>query len=323
MTNNQIDPFLVTSPAPDYPALTNDQLLAIVDRHNLKVEMEKITRLDSIGTVNAVYGIGENLVLRVPAQHGVHETLTESVAAPAAKAAGVKTPELIVFDNSQSIVNAPYTIFERVQGENFGLYELQTQSNHDHVYMEIGRQLARLHLGVSECVDPLDYLDKPARREPAQVVSSLTENWKISAHNEHWLNKLTDRIRPAIEEAKSYRRFLHNDALPTNIIVDRSGRFPALIDWNNSGWGDPALEFSSIPPRAIPTVLKGYREISPIDGDDSAEARILWDHLCLALEFSEQLPRPGNISWARPPLARLTEILAASSTIKTWSLLLS
>ena len=69
MTIYQVDHSLVTSPAPDYPALTNDQLLAIVDRNNLKVEMEKITRLDSIGTVNAVYGLGENLVLRVPAQY--------------------------------------------------------------------------------------------------------------------------------------------------------------------------------------------------------------------------------------------------------------
>jgi len=50
-----------------------------------------------------------------------------------------------------------------------------------------------------------------------------------------------------------------------------------------SGRGDPAAGFSGISPYAAPFVMAGYREIAPLEDADTAEARILWFYLRLAL----------------------------------------
>ena len=59
--------------------------------------------------------------------------------------------------------------------------------------------------------------------------------------------------------------------------------YAALIDWDAAGWCDPAWDFSGVPPSAALTMLAGHRELAPLVEDETAEARILWSHLQLAL----------------------------------------
>jgi aminoglycoside phosphotransferase (APT) family kinase protein len=306
-----------------FPELTPEQIDAIMARHGLDVSPQEISPLPSIGTVNTVLALGPHYVLRVPkaTSVGVGDTLTESVAAPVARAAGIRTPALLVFDDSRALLDVPYTIYERVPGENFGAGNTDPDASAD-VYREIGRELARLHQRVRHCPDPHGYLDEPARLEPAEILDRLATEALVSAANVRWLNRVFDRLRPAVTGARGFRRFLHNDALPTNVIV-KDGAYLALIDWNDSGWGDPALEFWAMPSRAISFALAGYREIAPLDGDETAEQRILWDHLCLALDFLQREPHPGNLSWGRPPFARLIELLAATAEVEPWRQLLT
>jgi hypothetical protein len=47
------------------------------------------------------------------------------------------------------------------------------------------------------------------------------------------------------------------------------------IDWGDARWGDAADEFVGPPLRAVPHMLAGYRQVSPLDDDETAEARIL------------------------------------------------
>lgn len=309
-------------PGVSFPELSGQQIGTIIARHGLNVSLEEVTELPRVGTVNTAYALGENYVLRVPRDHpaAVGDTYTESVAAPVATAAKVRTPALLVFDDSRKILDVPYTVYERVDGQNFGLADTDVDAN-AHVYREIGRQLSILHHSVENCPDPHGYLDQPCRLDPSEFLEQLGSAALLSASNIQWLNRVFRRLGPAVEEAKEFRRFLHNDALPTNVLV-KDGAFAALIDWNDAGWGDPALEFASLPSRAIPHALAGYREIAALDGDRTAEWRILWDHLCLALKCLPLLPRYRNISWARPPFARLTELLAGAAKVEAWQELL-
>ncbi len=298
------------------PELSRQQIAAIVARHKLGVALHEVTRLPSLGTVNTALALGERYVLRVPKPSSVRETYTESVAAPVARAAGVRTPELLVFDNARDIVDLPYTVYARVKGENFGLRDIAVDGNAQ-VYREIGRQLAVLHQRVTSCPDPHGYLDRPFRREPGDLIERLGSAALLGAYSAKWLNRVFDRLRPFVGERREFRRFLHNDVLPTNVIVDHSSSFAALIDWNNSGWGDPALEFWSLPSRAVPCAIAGYREIAAFDGDGTVEQSVLWDHLCHALEVWLSVPPQGS-SWSRPPLARLIELVAAAAQFGPW-----
>lgn len=63
-----------------------------------------------------------------------------------------------------------------------------------------------------------------------------------------------------------------------------------------------------MPLRAVPFMLQGHREIAPLDGDGSAEARILWTHLQLALLILPRSPDPIR-SWAERPLSMFIEIM--------------
>jgi hypothetical protein len=51
-------------------------------------------------------------------------------------------------------------------------------------------------------------------------------------------------------------------------------------------------------------VLDGHRDVAPIDGNNTAEARILWRHVQLALWPLRRPPQLGR-AWAERPVAML------------------
>ena len=78
--------------------------------------------LPATGVANWIYAT-EAVVLRVAANHGdsVSDARTESVAAPAARAAGIRTPEMLAFDDTRELVDRPYSLWERLHLETLGL----------------------------------------------------------------------------------------------------------------------------------------------------------------------------------------------------------
>ena len=49
----------------------------------------------------------------------------EAIAVPAARQAGVRTPALVVFDDTRDLVSVPYVIYERVHGETLAELDLE------------------------------------------------------------------------------------------------------------------------------------------------------------------------------------------------------
>ncbi len=100
---------------------------------------------------------------------------------------------------------------------------------------------------------------------------------------------------PPILETAHARRFLHGDTQATNLLVHPDSlAYLALIDWGGCGWGDPALDFSGMPLRAVPAVLAGYREIAILPDDETAEARMLRYQLHFALINLRNAPYSGG-----------------------------
>ena len=63
-----------------------------------------------------------------------------------------------------------------------------------------------------------------------------------------------------------------------------------------------------MPLRAVPFLLSGYRAVRPLDADATAEARIVWRHLQIALWLARRGPQSG-LSWGDQPLGMLVEVL--------------
>ncbi len=59
------------------------------------------------------------------------------------------------------------------------------------------------------------------------------------------------------------------------MVQPTTSEYIALIDWSNANWGDPAYDFGDSPIRTVPYVLDGYRQIMPLDNDETAEVAVL------------------------------------------------
>jgi Ser/Thr protein kinase RdoA (MazF antagonist) len=263
---------------------TPDQLAMIAEKHGF--DRSDIQPMPSAGVVNAVYAVGDAIVLRVPT--GVHpdavaDTLTESVAVPAARTAGIRTPALLIFDNSRDIVEFPITVYERALGRDLGARGDVDGPIVDRIYREVGRELATLHRDVIEVPDPDGYLDSYGRRTDLEFVEDLLLRGRLNRTDAAVMSSLFERVRPALERAETMRRFLHQDVTPGN-LMGKGDRFTAIIDWGDAGWGDPVQDFRYLPRAAVGAALAGYREIMPLDDDETAAARILWDQLCDVVE---------------------------------------
>jgi hypothetical protein len=254
-----------------FPAPTEATLHAICERHALP---QPTVRLPSNGAINSIWVLGDELVLRIPKnmEEGWKDTLTESVAAPVAFASGMRTPALIVFDETLELVEVPFTVYERIDGEAGGPTDRGG-------WCDLGREVALLHERVMSCPDPLGRLDDATRWcDPDVLTSHAASREGISAELADRIRSTLIRLEPAVTAAAAFRRFLHNDLHAGNLMA-QGGDHVAVIDWGDAGWGDPAREASNVPLDAVPAFLDGYREVMPFDDDATVDDRVRWDRL--------------------------------------------
>lgn len=248
-------------------------------------------RLEANGVANRIYAT-EELVLRVATDHpdAIVDARTESVAAPVAWEAGVLTPRLVAFDDSRTIVDRPFSLWERVHGQPLGRTDLRGATRAG-AWREVGRQIAHLHSHVTSCPDPDGYLDTPQRE---LSLDPVLQRFAVCGHAPgtvvREIERLLSDLRPFVwRGGRGSACFLHNDLHEWNIMCSPQGALLAVIDWGDAGWGDPALDFAAIPLDFVPAALEGYADTSRL-GED-LEARIVWDHLHNALE--DAIDDPG------------------------------
>ena len=240
--------------------------------------------MPAIGIANRIYAT-QGVVLRVATDHpdGVLDARTESVAAPVAHAAGIQTPRLIAFDDSRTLVDRPFSLWERVHGETLGLLELNRSQRSD-AWRQVGRQLFRLHDRVRVCADPNGYLDTPGREMDLHpLLNRLADAGRLDAATVEEIAQLIRELAPHVAGSGDVR-FVHNDVHDMNVMCSPAGELLAIIDWGDAGWGDPTLDFAGIPLDAIPYALEGYESEAPGALGAFPGARFIWDKLQAAMD---------------------------------------
>jgi aminoglycoside phosphotransferase (APT) family kinase protein len=310
----------VSQDLPDFQTVSADVLYQIAAAYGCAT----VSTLERPGIANRVYQLGDNFILRAPrdSPEFIEALEREAIAVPAARAAGVRTPALVAFDESCTLLPVPFAVYERVHGRPLEHLELPTTFEPS-VLQEIGRDLARLHSGV-EKNETTEINATFLALDPKEAVAGLAEEGTFTGLEATWLNAILERLTPAIE-ANYVECLRRGDTQATNIMVSSTGmEYRALIDWGNATWGDPAQDFNGLPLRAIPTVLDGYRTIAKME---NAEARILWWQFQNALYLLKRPPLPElpTRSWAERPLAQLLETLRflMAPTSEDWKSLLN
>ena len=134
-------------------------------------------------------------------------------------------PDLLVMTQPKAIVVATtdeLTTSVGVLDEEHGVIEAGVR--------ELGRDLATLHANASECADPNGYLDPHDRpRDYELLLSELTAGGYVGHDAALWVESMLCRFQPFVASPSSYRRFLHGDVTPGNVMVD-GDRYGSLID---------------------------------------------------------------------------------------------
>lgn len=117
---------------------------AIATRHDLDVQLA--TPIRSSGIINSVIALDDRFVLRVPRDHPAHiaQAHRETTAIPLARAAGVRTPGLVAFDDRCDLLPVPYLIVEGAPGVDLESERVDPLAFQG-LWIELGRDLARLH----------------------------------------------------------------------------------------------------------------------------------------------------------------------------------
>ncbi len=267
-----------------------DPIDEILDASGMKGPWEP---LEATGVANRIYATKE-VVIRIAKEHqeALRDARTESIAAPVAYAAGILTPRLLVFDDSRKLFHRPYSIWERVHGETLGLISSDPHSM-PNTWCQVGHQMARLHVNVKQFADPKKYLHEPKRDINLKfLLDKLVSTKHFHKNLMTDISTLIAELRPAVlEESKIC--FLHSDVKDMNIMCTRDDELLALIDWGDSGWGDPTFDFRQIPLLAIPSVLEGYGKVALDLLGRTFKERIIWDKLNEAMLKSVEDPQLG------------------------------
>ena len=212
----------------------------------------------------------------------IADARTESIAAPIARQTGILTPQLIAFDDSRTLADRPFSLWERVHGETLGLSVLP-RNLRDNVWREVGQQVARLHDNVKSCPDPNGYLDTPGRELKLDLVlRQFADSRHASKDIVYEIERLISDLSPFVARNGTSSCFVHDDLHERNVMCSRHGRLLALIDWGDAGWGDPTLDFAAIPLDSISAALEGYEH--PERLGKYPKTRIIWDRLHNALD---------------------------------------
>ncbi len=235
-------------------------ITAALARHGV---FEAAEAMASQGIANDVYAVGAELILRVAKSEEFEEDArTEAVAVPAVFAAGVKTPELLVFDDSRQDLPFAFTLYRRAPGQDLASLD-PDDAQLPALYQMVGEELQSLHQKVKNIQDPKGWLDHPVDPKPHIALEKARKAHKIDAMNGRWLEQWIDHL----VKASPYPGppvFLHNDLHAGYTMVEpESLRLTGLIDWGDAGWGDPAIDFQRFPAWALPWALEGYGAHDP------------------------------------------------------------
>ncbi|GHJ47683.1 hypothetical protein Cs7R123_50250 [Catellatospora sp. TT07R-123] len=250
------------------------------------------------GVANHAYLLGEDLFLRIARAGCEADLRRETLVIGPARAAGVRTPAIIAYDDSLTLVPAPYLVQERV-----GVVDLAAAATpaRPRLLRELGRDLARLH-----SLAPVQGLVAEVGGDPADLVDAMATVGHLDLDTARWLTGWfahLDELRPPEGVA-----VLHGDVAPQNVLAAADGRYAAVVDWGDTHLGDPADDFAKLNLSDVVEVLAGYREQAP--ETPVGEAAILRVHLHWALaRLRDPVPQAGRRHWTAPPASRILNLL--------------
>ena len=211
----------------------------------------------------AVFVFYERKMMRQ--EPAIHALLREKTTVPVA--------EIIIFDESQTLLDRDYMLMKRLAGRPLSE---TPHVNINHVLSQVGQHLAQTHrlmadqhgyLGAHQPMPPQDTWLNAFIIMWHKMIDDIVGIGYYNDDESSHLRRLLDQYLHLFEHPVT-SRLLHMDVWGQNILVDEAGTVTGLIDWDRALWGDPEIEFAVLDYCGIsqPAFWEGYgqaRDWSP------------------------------------------------------------
>lgn len=268
-----------------------EQIEAFLRHHGLQVGA--MTPVHGQAVVNWVF-LAKEYVLRISKPDiETDDAYTEQVAVPAVRAAGIDTPELLVFDDSRAILDTVVTVYRRAPGVALGRIRVN-QRELPEVYRRLGAEVWRIQEQVRAVPDPDDKLDPFELGDPRAAMAKMREERRVELVTYDWFQPWLERLETVVYEPQP-KVFAHQDLHAFNTLVFQDPlRFDCVIDWGDAGWCPPYEDFCAVPLWAVPWMIEGYEKAGGHFGDQMF-ACVLWSGLSSLFEWRDH---EGDEPWA-------------------------
>lgn len=181
------------------------------------------------------------------------------------KAGKIPVPDILGYDDSLTVCNAPYFFMEKLEGQSlYTVKDSLSKGKLDNIYMEVGRINRRINEISCPC---FGYPGQPKFQgtEWYSVFEKMLEVGIQDAQRGNvdlkipidTLRKFLQKDRNIFEEVTE-PKLVHWDCWDGNIFV-RDAAVTGIIDWERSIWGDPLMEVGFRTYADNSSFLKGYQ----------------------------------------------------------------
>lgn len=268
--------------------------------------------LSSDGTINAVFRLGDEYVVRVPfIEWGADDAAREAIVLPRmAGALPIDVPELVLVGDPRPGLGLPWawTVTRWLPGERVRGGDIAEDAPMADAFADTG---AALHgLGADESSPSASATSDP--REAADAIEAALG----AASHLVGSDRAVAGWRAALEglgdpgaggaAADAARTWIHADPTPGNLLID-DGRLRALIDWSSAGIGDPAHDLIAAWWVFGPAARRRIRSALSVDDATWARARVFaWRKAAMAVGYYEHT-NPGFSADAQFAIAQLLD----------------
>lgn len=223
---------------------------ALVDRALPDLAGHPLRLLDTSGSSNVLYRLGDDLLVRVPRQPGGAETIAKEARwlPYVAAALPVAVPRIVAVGEPDLGYPERWSVVYWLDGE-----VRDAPAGPAAVAAELARDLADVVGALGELAVPSDALADPALRwyrgEPLAAMDAATRRYLADCRRLPGLDLDVDACLRVWEAAVVGTgdgevvapRWLHGDLLAENLLL-REGRLAAVLDFGGLSVGDPTVD---------------------------------------------------------------------------------
>lgn len=229
-----------------------------------------IRRLDTSGTDNAMFRLGDRLVFRIPRRESAVQAISKELNwLPRLDNLPLEIPTLRLRGRADVGVSCEFGVFDWIEGEIGSLENLSDAAKSAASLARFLRALQTKSTDGAPAAGPLNSRRGVPLSQMSDVmlpaIEIVSDEIDASAAREVWNSAVKEKSsRPPV--------WVHGDLKADNLIAN-GGELSGVIDWGLSAVGDPAADYAAAWSWVAPSARATFRNVLELDDCDWLRAK--------------------------------------------------